>query len=415
MGIFDRLFKKQPQRVTLAPTMSGYVPIYPQMGSQLYECDVIQQALKCIVDEVKKVNPLHVRYIGNDPTPQRDSTVQHILDEPNPLMTSSEFFEKITWLLLLNYNAFAVPVYDEWIDSKTGQKRRYYKEIYPIKPLSVDFLQDASGRLFVKFWFLNGENTTLPYEDVVHFKYNYSVNTYMGGNELGQPDTAAIMQTANLNAQLLNGVAKAMNASYAINGFVKYNTFLDTNGTAEAVEEFNRKLQNNESGFVPMDMKSDIQPFERKTALVDDRTLKFVDEKLLRNFGVPLAILTGDYTKEQHEAFFQTLEPLIKSMSQTLTKTLFTGRERGFGNRIELYPRELVFMTVEQKLKLIEELAPSGALFENEKRTLLGLSPLPELEGKRYMSLNWIDANNATQYQIGKENVEVVDEEKDVM
>ena len=30
------------------------------------------------------------------------------------------------------------------------------------------------------------------------------------------------------------------------------------------------------------------------------------------------------------------------------------------------------------------------------------MMPLPELSGKRYMSLNWIDAENATQYQVGK-------------
>ena len=62
---------------------------------------------------------------------------------------------------------------------------------------------------------------------------------------------------------------------------------------------------------------------------------------------------------------------------------------------------------------MINILSPTGALFEYEKRTALGLRPLPELEGKRYMSLNWIDANNADQYQIGKVNVDVVDEEKE--
>jgi hypothetical protein len=29
------------------------------------------------------------------------------------------------------------------------------------------------------------------------------------------------------------------------------------------------------------------------------------------------------------------------------------------------------------------------------------------------MSLNWIDSNNAAQYQDGKEDVEVIDEEKE--
>jgi hypothetical protein len=52
-------------------------------------------------------------------------------------------------------------------------------------------------------------------------------------------------------------------------------------------------------------------------------------------------------------------------------------------------------------------------LFENEKRVAFGLRPLPELEGKRYMSLNWIDANNAAQYQVGDNvNVDIVDETK---
>jgi hypothetical protein len=47
-------------------------------------------------------------------------------------------------------------------------------------------------------------------------------------------------------------------------------------------------------------------------------------------------------------------------------------------------------------------------MFENEKRVALGLAPLPELDGKRFMSLNWIDANDASAYQVGE--VKVVDE-----
>ena len=155
---------------------------------------------------------------------------------------------------------------------------------------------------------------------------------------------------------------------------------------------------------------------ERKIALVDEPTLKFVDEKILRHFGVPLCILTGDYNKEQYEAFYQkTLEPFIIAISQAITKKMFTQRERAFGNKIELYPKELIFLSVKQTLEMVEMLAPTGAMYENEKRVALGLPPLPELEGKRYMSLNWIDADNASQYQVGKnakENVDIIDEEK---
>lgn len=413
MEWFDKLFRRPPKNKKYAPTLDGFMPMYAQFGDNIYASDAVQQAIKCIVDEIKKLNPTHVRYKGDDPVPVKDSSVQFVLSDPNPLMTTSEFLEKITWLLMFNYNVFIVPTYYTWIDEKSGEVRRRYEGLYPLNPTQVDFIEDAAGRLFVTFMFWNGYTTTVPYDDIIHIRYNYSVNQYMGGNIMGQPDHEALLKTLELNDTLLHGVAKAMKASYAVNGIVKYNTLMDDGRTEAALAELERKLRNNESGFLPLDIKSEFTPIEHKSTLVDEDTLKFIDEKILRNFGVPLAILTGDYTKEQYEAFYQkTLEGLILAISQAFTKKMFTRRERSFGNRIELYPKELIFMTVSQTLDMINILSPTGALFENEKRVALGLRPLPELEGKRYMSLNWIDANNASQYQVGKVNVDVVDEEK---
>ena len=413
MKWFDNLFKRPPKNRKPAPTMDGFLPIYTQFGTNIYASDVVQQALKCIVDEMKKLNPTHVRYKGTDPVPVK-STVQDVLDNPNQLMTTSEFLEKTTWLLLMNYNVFIIPTYFTWIDDKTGAERRYYDGLYPINPTQVDFIEDGSGRLFVHFWFWNGYDTTIAYDDLIHIRYNYSVNEYMGGNQFGQPDHTALLNTLELNNDLLQGVAKAMKASYAVNGIVKYNTLIDDGATEKNLKQLETKLRNSESGFLPLDLKAEFTPFERRTAIVDENTLKFIDEKILRNWGVPLAILTGDYTKEQYEAFYQkSLEPLVISISQAITKKLFTTRERAFGNKVELYPKELIFMTVTQTLEMINILSPTGGLFENEKRVALGLRPLPELEGKRYMSLNWIDADNAAQYQTGKNvNVDIVDEMK---
>ena len=115
-----------------------------------------------------------------------------------------------------------------------------------------------------------------------------------------------------------------------------------------------------------------------------------------------LPILTGDYTKAQYEAFYQkTIEPLVITFVQSFTKGLFTDRERGFGNVVNFYAKDLIFMSIDQKLQMVQQLAPTGALLENEKRVAFGMRPLQELEGKRYMSLNWIDCNDAKEYQTG--------------
>lgn len=415
MGWLSKLLKKEPKNTTYAATLDGWTPIYSQFGTNIYASDVVQQALKCIVDEMKKLNPTHVRMNGSDPIPVK-STIQDVLNNPNPLMTTSEFLEKTMWLLLMNYNVFIIPTYYTWIDEKTGQERRYYDGLYPINPTQVDFIEDASGRLFVHFFFLNGYDTTIPYDSCIHIKDHYSVNEYMGGNIMGQPDHEALLGTLQLNDDLLKGVAKAMNASYAVNGIVKYNTLLDDGKTEKALRDLERKLRNSESGFLPLDLKAEFTPLERSTQLVDKDTLEFIDSKILRNWGVPLCILTGDYSKDQYEAFYQkTLEPKIIAISQAFTKKLFTVRERAFGNKIELYPKDLIFMTVSQTLEMIDILSPTGAMFENEKRVALGLRPLPELEGKRLMSLNWVEADKANQYQMGKVGnvqMDVVDEEK---
>ena len=414
MGWLDKLFHRQPRESKFARTLNGLAPVYTQFGTNIYASDVVQQALACIVDEVKKLNPQHIRIVDNDPVPISTSTVQAVLNDPNAVMTTAEFLEKITWLLLLNYNAFVIPTYRTWTDRNTGEERRYYEALYPIKPTQVNFIQDSSGRMYVQFFFESGYSTTVPYDDVIHIKYHYSVSEFMGGDWNGQPDHGPLLETLNLNDQMLKGIAKAMNASYAINGVIKYNTLLDQGKTEKALQELTEHLQNSESGFLPIDLKAEFVPLKRDTKLIDADTLKFMDEKILRNWGVPLAILRGDYNKVQYAAFYQkTLEPLIITISQAFTKKMFTKREKAFGNKIQLYTKDLVFMTVDQTIEMVTLLANTGAIFENEKRVAFGLRPLPELEGKRYMSLNWIDSNQEAAYRAsGNVKTEVIDEEE---
>ena len=404
MGWLSNLFKKQsenPTQNTYAEVMSGYAPIFSQFGQDIYASDVVQQAISCIVSEIKKLKPEHIKEKGSDVIPV-NSSIQKVLNYPNPLMTSSEFLEKVTWLLFLNYNAFIIPIYHVWIGEDGTEKRRY-EALYPIQPSQVDFIEDAGNMLYVKFRFNNGQEYTLRYSDVIHIKYRYSVNQYMGGNESGQPDNDALIKTLSLNHKLLQGVAQAMNSSFAVNGVVKFNTMLEGDKVEKALKELETKLKNSESGFLPLDLKYDYIPIKREIQLVDDGTLKFIDEKILRHFGVSLPILTGDFTKVQYEAFYQkTLEPLIISFSQAFTKVLFTEGELSHHNKVMFYAKDLVFMSVDQKVNMLRELAPTGALFENEKRVMFGLRPLEELVDKRYISLNWINANKASEYQTGQ-------------
>lgn len=388
MGWLNGIFKKITKNTKYAKMLNGYTPIFSQFGTDIYASDVVKQAISCIVKEMKKLNPQHIRENNGD-LESVNSDRQRVLMKPNPIMTKSDFIEKVTWLLMLNYNAFVIPVYEVEYD-KQGNERRNYKALYPVQPATVDFIEDATGTLYIHMRFANTYETTLPYDDVIHLKYDYSVNEFMGGDETGRPDHSALLKTLQINEDLMNGVRAAMKSSFAINGVVKYNTIIDRNNTAAAIKELEEKLHHSESGLLPLDLTAEFIPIKKEIKLVDNDTIKFIDQRILRHIGVPLAILTGDYTPSQYEAFYQkTLEPIIISWVDEFTRVLFSDREQAFGNKIMFYPKDLIFMSVDQTLEMVRLLGDSGSLYENEKRKAFGLRPLPELVGVRMMSKNY--------------------------
>lgn len=394
---FINKFKKQKENKEYANLLNYGTPIFSQFGNSIYASDVVQQAISCIVFELKKLTPVHIKVsdTSRDYIPV-DDNLNRILKNPNERMTTSDLIEKVFWQLFLNYNAFIIPTYDI-VTNAVGSKSRVYTGLYPIQPVNVTFLQDSSGETFVKFQFANNYETTLRYNDVIHLKYRYSVNEFMGGDQFGQPDNAALLKTLELNHTLLEGVAKALKSSFSINGVVKYNTLLDDGKMDEAIKKLEEHLKKNESGFLPMDIKGEFIPMKNEIQLVDSTTLKFIDEKILRSFGVSLPILTGDFSREQYMSFYQkTLEPLIISISQAFTKVLFTARERSFGNEIKFYPHELIFMDTSQKIELFNLLVDSASCYKNEVRTAFGMYPLPELVGELAESSNKTNALNNT-------------------
>lgn len=392
MGLFDFLQpKKRREQRKFAQMLNGRMPIFSHFGTNIYASDVVQQACFCIVQEIKKLTPRHVRRAGSDVEPVA-GRLQAVLDAPNAVMTTADMLERIAWAYLINYNAWIIPARD-----KAGK----IEALWPVNPVRVTYIEDAGGRLAVTLEFEDGTESTLLYSDLLHVRSHYFANDYMGGDANGQPDNSALLDTLEINDTLMQGVAKALKSSYAVNGVVKYNTMLD-DGTMQAnIDALTERLQNNESGLMGMDLKGEFVPIKKEIKLVDKDTLEFIDSKILRHFGVPLPILTGDYNPEQLAAFYQkTIEPFVVAIAQAFTKGIFSRQEIGHNNAIEFYPEELIFMSTAQKLEMVRLLGDSGALFENEKRRIFGMQPLPELVGRRVQSLNYVDTSIAANYQL---------------
>jgi len=391
--------------------MNGMLPVFSQFGQNIYASDIVQECIDVIASEISKLLPRHIRTTssGLQETP-RGNINRLFRFAPNPLMTVSEFLEKMTWLLMMNYNAFVIPIFDS--DYSSGVERRIYRAFYPINPSRVEFLQDPAEELLIRFYFESGANFTFRYADVIHIRKKYSVNELMGGGASGQPDNSALLKKLQINHSIMQGLDRAVKINAAIQAIVKINTLTDEAGQRAERERFERLIASGESGILPVDLRGEYVPIDKSAVrFIDKDTLAFLESSILNWFGVSLPILTGDYTDEQYQAFYEkTLEPLVIRFGQTFSKTIFTDRELDVGNEIVFYQRDMNYLSTNAKLLLLKTAGEQGLLSDNQKLALLGYPPV-EGGDRRTQSLNYIDVNLVNRYQLQEKSKKAVKEE----
>lgn len=391
MGILDFWRKKEKKTdLRYAPTHNG-TPFYTAFGESVYASDIVVQSIRCKANEFKKLDPRHIRTTDGAQAVVYERGIARTLKRPNEYMTQADFLEKITILFELTKNVF---IYPTWYKTKGGE--RHLAGLYPLKPSAVSYMTDDAGIYYIKMQFANGYEATLPASDVIHWRKDYGVNDYFGGGMFGGNDNAGLLAMLQRYDQLTQSIAKALEVSCQINGIVNYNSYNDDEDMKRKRAEFESDLQNNKSGVLFTDMKMEYQHLSRDIKLVDAETLKFFYDSILRANGTSLAILNGDYTKAQKEAYYEhALEADIKGLGQAMSRVIFTDREASFGNEIVLYPNAITFMSMENKLTALQTGLPAGIFTKNEARELLGYAPI---EGGDVMprGYNEVDASDSS-------------------
>ncbi len=375
MGFFDFLKpKKKEMGLQYAPTMTGVAPFYSSFGESVYASDIVVQSIRCKANEFKKLDLRHIRTSGGKQQTITDGSIARVLKRPNPFMTEADFLEKITILLELNKNVFIYPTY---YITQGGEK--YFTGLYPLKPSAVEYRQDDKGVLYIHFRFANGFESTLPAADVIHWRKDYGVNDYFGGGAFGGNDNDGLLTMLQRYDMLTQSIAKALECSCQVNGIAHYNTYMDDEAKAAERTKFEQALRNNESGVLFTDNKMEYTPLPRDIKLVDAETLKFFHDTILRANGTSLAILNGDYSKQQKEAYYEhALEADIKALGQAMSRCIFTDREASFGNEIVAFPNDIAFMSMENKIAYMQVAVPAGAMSVNQ---ILKMGGFPPIEG----------------------------------
>lgn len=389
----DKIFKRKEKTTTMQEVniVNGS---FSSWGGNAYENDIFREGVSAISRNCAKLKGTYIIKNGNTKRPGNDARLNRLLQiAPNKYMSAYDYLYKITTHLYLYNNSFSLLDKDE---------RGNVLAIYPINCTSAQFLEDARGELFIKFYLNNGKQFISPYSNIIHLRKNFNSNELLGD------DNGALYSTLELAEAQAEGLTNAIKSSATIRGILKFENVLAPHLMKKQKEEFvNDYLSiENSSGIVAVDNKSTYTPITNNPNIIDAPQIEAVKKKVFDYLGISEAIVNSSYNEDEWGAFYESIiEPLAVQLSLEFTRKIFNDREIAYGNEIIFDSGRLIYSSNSTKVNMIQNLLPMGLLTINEAREIFNLSPLEDGD-KRLQSLNYVDQSKANEYQLGSDTNE---------
>ena len=390
MGIFDRIFKRQEKAAAFAQAQQLIIEpagAFTAYTGDAYGNDIFRGAVDAIARNIGKLKGSHVIRYADHEKVDGDCRLNRLLQvRPNPSMSAYDMLYKLATHYYLYNNAFAL----------LQREGRSITGIYPITSASMQMLSDGADNLYCRFFFRSGKTAVFPYSDLIHMRRNFNSDELLGdGNNALYP---ALELAHTQNEGIISGIKSGAN----IRGILKFTQILSPTKLKEEKEAFiSDYLQiSNDGGVVATDQKMEYVPIESRPVILTADQTKEVKAKICDYLGITESIVNSSYTEDQFSAFYEsTIEPFAVALSMEFTAKVFTDREQAFGNSILFESGRLQFSSNSTKVNLIKELLPMGLLTVNQALEILNL-PAVENGDRRIQSLNYIDQERATDYQM---------------
>ena len=365
--------------------LNGGFTSFSSFTGDAYSNDIYRSAVDAIARHVAKLSGKHV--IDNAKSEDKFSKLNRILkDRPNPYMSAYDFQYKIATQYFLYNNAFILIQKDN---------RGNLSGLYPLSPISVEYVVDGANELYIKFLFKDGNIVHFHIDEIAVLRRHFNSNELLGDSN----DALELAHTQN------EGMREAIKNSAQIRGIVKYTQALSPSKLKEAKEEFmnNYLTMANNGGVIPVDTSMEYQPLNVSDVQIDTSQVDAVKRKIYDYLGINESIVNGSYDEESWQAFFESIvEPFSIQLASELTEKIFSEREKAFANRIIYESSRLQYASNKSKTNVIKELLPLGVLTINQALDLLNL-PRVQDGDERLQSLNYIEKTLAKNYQMNNE------------
>lgn len=363
MGLMDWLFPKE-EPVKLANTenfklLTAYEPIFHDYRGSIYESALVRSAIEA---KARHISKLKVEMQG-EAQPYLKSKIKH---KPNDWMTWPQFLARCSTILDCTNNLFIVPVQDKYLET-IG--------FFPVLPDRVKLLEDKNGKMWLRYTFRNNQSGIVEFDRCAYLNKHQFKSDFYGDNN------HALDNTMDLIAIQDQGIKEAVKSGTSIRFVAKLNNFTSPEDMVEERSRFVRENFNSESGSLLLfpNTYTDIKQVNDSAFKVDTDQMKLIQKNVYDYFGVNEEIIQGKAESDQLDAFFNSaIEPFAIALSESLSKAIYTDRERSFGNHVYVNANRLQYMSQTAKVTVAKELGDRGILTINEIRELFNYAPLPD-------------------------------------
>lgn len=368
MGIFEKIFGKRESAAQNAREqfrlLDGYVPAFQTWQGSIYESELIRAAIDAHGRHAAKLAPV----IQGSAKPNLRSRLQN---QPNEFQTWPQFLYRTATILYARNTAFIVPVLGEYGETNG---------IICIAPERWE-LVEYKGEPWIRFFFDSNQQRR-----AVELWRVGILTRYQYRSDLFGDDNSALKPTLDLIAIQRQGVQEAIKNGASFRFMAVSSNFTKDEDLAKERRRFDRENFKGSSGGVLLfpNTYKDVKQINSNAYNVDAAQLKLISENVFNYFGVNESILQNKAFGDEWLAFYEgAVEWFSVNLSDSVTRMLYSERERTVGNRVAFTSNRLQYMSNADKLSVAEKMADRGLMTRNEIREIFNLAPLPDPIGNQ--------------------------------
>ena len=383
MGIFSKFINNREERKGIKrlentfKLLTGYNTVFTTFNGGLYEMGLTRSCIDKIATQCSKLHPV---INGNKNYNNLNILLQN---KPNRLMTTQQFLYRLVTILLVENNAYIIPIFENSVSMKIVG-------FYPAR---------SSGSKIVKYngvdylvYQIDNKEYVVEYDFAGVLRRHYYKKEYLGESN----------EAINSTMDLINTQEKGIKEGIKSGAMIRFLAKLGMVQNPESIKAEQERLKSeqlsveNNGGVLIFDSKyADVQKVDSKPFIVDKDNMDLIKNNVFDYFHMSEEILQNTASEDQWNLFYEdVIEPIAIQISQVLTNMIIKQADIKNGLNIVLESTKLQFISNNTKLNVSQQLFDRGILSTNQVMDIWNLPHVDESEDKRYIRKEYTEVNN---------------------